>query len=140
MTNDRLTAPGDLSPKWNINFNSRASLSRPLFQPTIIDDPVGLIGFGDSSALYFAQVTDPGAAAYSKLPTIKAKTYIHGWTANSGRAECGCVDVLVDDTQLFLDNPTGKKLAPYVIAGETIVKVAASAMQIAAIQNEHGKG
>jgi hypothetical protein len=85
MSNDLLTAPGDLSPKWNINFNSRASLSRPLFQPTIIDDPVGLVGFGDSSALYFAQVTDPGAAAYSKLPTIKAKTYIHGWTANSGR-------------------------------------------------------
>jgi hypothetical protein len=45
-----------------------------------------------------------------------------------------------DDRQLFPDNPTGKKLAPYVIAGETIVKVAASAMQIAAIQNEHGKG
>jgi hypothetical protein len=45
-----------------------------------------------------------------------------------------------DDTQLFLNNPTGKKLAPYVIAAETIVKVAASAVQIAAIQNEHGKG
>jgi outer membrane protein assembly factor BamB len=42
-----------------------------------------------------------------------------------------------DDTQLFLGNPTGKKLAPYVIAGETIVKVAASAMQMAAIQAEH---
>src|SRR5688572_7009371 len=85
MSNDLLTAPGDLSPKWNINFNTRASLSLPFFQPTIIDDPVGLVGFGDSSALYFALVTDPGAAPYSKLSTIKAKTYIHGWTANSGR-------------------------------------------------------
>jgi hypothetical protein len=85
MNDDLLTAPGDPSPKWNINFNTRASLSRPIFQPTIIDDPVGLVGFGDSSALYFAQVTDPGAAVYTKLPTIKAKTYIHGWTANSGR-------------------------------------------------------
>ncbi|HVF23108.1 MAG TPA: LamG domain-containing protein, partial [Pyrinomonadaceae bacterium] len=42
------------------------------------------------------------------------------------------------DTQMFLGNPTGKKLAPYMIAGETIVKVAASAMQMAAIQTEHG--
>jgi hypothetical protein len=41
------------------------------------------------------------------------------------------------DTQMFLGNPTGKKLAPYMIAGETIVKVAASAMQMAAIQTEH---
>jgi len=85
MSSDFLTAPGDLSPKWNINFNTRASLSLPFFQPTIIDDPVGLVGFGDSSALYFALVTDPGAAPYSKLSRIKAKTYIHGWTANSGR-------------------------------------------------------
>jgi len=85
MSSDLLTAPGDLSPKWNIAFNTRASLSRQIFQPTIIDDPVGLVGFGDSSALHFALVTDPGAAVYSKLPTIKAKTYIHGWTANSGR-------------------------------------------------------
>ncbi|HVF22428.1 MAG TPA: hypothetical protein VM941_05105, partial [Pyrinomonadaceae bacterium] len=84
MSNDPLTAPGDLSPKYNIPFNVRASLSRSFFQPTIIDDPVGLVGFGDSSALYFSLVTDPGAGRYDKL-AITAKTYIHGWTANSGR-------------------------------------------------------
>ena len=84
MSNDFLTAPGDLSPKYNIPFNLRASLSRPFFQPTIIDDPVGLVGFGDSAGLYFALVTDPGAGRYDKL-AISAKTYIHGWTANSGR-------------------------------------------------------
>ena len=84
MSTDLLTAPGDLSFKANIDFQTRASLSRPFFQPTIIDDPVGLVGFGDSSALYFALVTDPGAGRYPKL-AITAKTYIHGWTANSGR-------------------------------------------------------
>lgn len=41
-----------------------------------------------------------------------------------------------DDTELFLDNPAGKKLAPYVIAGETIVKVAGGVMQMAAIQEQ----
>src|SRR4026207_559466 len=106
---DLLTAPGDLSPKWNIAFNTRASLSRPIFQPTIIDDPVGLVGFGDSSALHFALVTDPGAAVYSKLPSIKAKTYIHGWTANSGRL------YVLDDVELsawdIRDGPQRETLA-----------------------------
>jgi hypothetical protein len=84
MSTEILTAPGDPSPKSNIDFQTRASLSRPFFQPTIVDDPVGLVGFGDSSALHFALVTDPGAGRYSKL-AITAKTYIHGWTVNSGR-------------------------------------------------------
>lgn len=85
MPNETLTAPGDLAPKWSINFNTRASLARSFGQPAIVDDPVGLVVFGDSSAVYLAQVQDPGAGVYAKLPSIKATTYIHGWTANSGR-------------------------------------------------------
>lgn len=41
-----------------------------------------------------------------------------------------------DDTQMFLENPVGKKLAPYVIAGETLVKVAGGVIQMAAVQDQ----
>jgi hypothetical protein len=50
----------------------------------VIDDPDGLVIFGDSSALYLAKVADPGQGPYSKLPTIKATTYIHGWVLDLG--------------------------------------------------------
>ncbi|HEU4794154.1 MAG TPA: hypothetical protein VFT02_00905, partial [Pyrinomonadaceae bacterium] len=78
-------APGDLDPIWTIEFNLRASLSRPINQPAIIEDPIGLVVFGDSSALYCAQVSDPGAGVYEKLKTIKATNYIHGWAVSTGR-------------------------------------------------------
>lgn len=84
MSNETLSAPGDLAPKWSINFNTRASLARSLGQPVIVDDPVGLVIFGDTSTIYLAQVQDPGAGVYAKLPFIKGN-YIHGWTVNSGR-------------------------------------------------------
>jgi hypothetical protein len=84
MSNDLVGAPGDLPPKWSINFGTRATLSRPINQPAIIDDPVGLAAFGDTSTIFLALVTDPGAGVYTKLGTIKAKTYIHGWTVSSG--------------------------------------------------------
>src|ERR1043165_3531758 len=85
MSNEPLGAPGDLQPKWTIPFNARATLSRTFNQPFIVDDPVGLVVFGDSTAIYLAQVTDPGAGVYAKLGTIKAQTYIHGWNVSSGR-------------------------------------------------------
>ena len=84
MSNNLVGALGDLPAKWTIDFKLRASLSRPIQQPMIIDDPVGLAAFGDSSIIFFAWVTDPGAGVYTPMPTIKASTYIHGWTVSSG--------------------------------------------------------
>jgi hypothetical protein len=84
MSHNLVGAPGDLPAKWTIDFKLRASLSRPIQQPMIIDDPVGLAAFGDSSIIFFAWVTDPGAGVYTPMPNIKATTYIHGWTVSSG--------------------------------------------------------
>src|SRR5689334_15499829 len=84
MSNVSVGAPGDLTAKWTIDFKLRATLARPINQPAIVDDPVGLAVFGDSTAIYLALVTDPGASVYAKLGTINAKTYIHGWTVSSG--------------------------------------------------------
>ncbi len=85
MPDDTFGAAGDLQPKWSINFKTRSTLALEISQPLIVDNPVGLVVFGDTSTIYLAQVADPGADAYSHLPTIKATTYIHGWTVNSGR-------------------------------------------------------
>jgi hypothetical protein len=73
-----------LTPKWKIPFPTfHASLARPLKPLLFDDDPDGLIIFGDSSAIYFAQVST-GSGVYGKLPTIKATTYIHGWALDAG--------------------------------------------------------
>src|SRR6266478_1493934 len=78
-------AAGDLQPKWSISFKTRSSLARTINQPVLVDNPVGLVIFGDTSMIYLAQVADPGASVYGTLGTVKATTYIHGWTVNSGR-------------------------------------------------------
>ena len=84
MTENPLSAYLALTPKWPIAFDkSYASLVRPMNQP-IFDDENGLVIFGDSSAIYLARVADPGQAPYSKLPKIKATTFIHGWSLDAG--------------------------------------------------------
>ena len=85
MSQNFLRAAADLQPKFVINFNLRASLARQISQPLIVDEPVGLVVFSDSSAVYLAQVADPGAGMYKTLGTVKANTYIHGWSVSSGR-------------------------------------------------------
>ena len=86
MSNDAVGAPGDLQPQVAVNFNLRASLARPMSAPVIVDGIVGLAVFGNSSALYLAEVPDKGAGVYSRLSTVKATTYIHGWTVHLGQA------------------------------------------------------
>lgn len=74
-----------LQPKWTITFQgSHASLTRPVNQPIFDDDPDGLVIFGDSSAIYLARVANPGQGPYTKLPSIKATTFIHGWALDAG--------------------------------------------------------
>lgn len=84
MTDDRPGAAPELEPKFEIEFNIRTSLARPISQPMIVNDPVGLVVFADSTAIYLAEVTDPGADVYKPLGSIKAHTYIHGWSVISG--------------------------------------------------------
>ena len=85
MSTNPVGGPGDLIPRTPIDFKLRVSLSRPLSQPKIIDNPVGLAVFGDTAKIYSALVVDPGQAVYEPLKNIKANTYIHGWTATGGR-------------------------------------------------------
>src|SRR5215203_2357432 len=85
MSDSSLNALVGLQPKWNIPFvGSHASLARPMNQPIFDDDPDGLVIFGDSSAIYLARVASPGQGPYSKLPSIKATTFIHGWALDAG--------------------------------------------------------
>lgn len=84
MRDSFLRALVGLQPKWNIPFpGSHASLVRSMNQP-VIDDHDGLVIFGDSSAIHLARVSDPGQGPYTKLPTIKATTFIHGWVIDTG--------------------------------------------------------
>jgi hypothetical protein len=85
MSDNTSGAAGDLQPKWSISFKTRSSLSRMINQPLIVDNPVGLVIFGDTATIYLAQVADPGAGVYERLSSVKATTYIHGWAVNSGR-------------------------------------------------------
>jgi len=86
MSDDLVGAPGELQPNYPISFDPlRGSLSRSMAQPLIVDDPVGLVIFGDSSAIYLAHVVESGSGAYERLRSIKAKTYIHGWAVDTGR-------------------------------------------------------
>ncbi|HEX5876371.1 MAG TPA: hypothetical protein VFY60_17105, partial [Pyrinomonadaceae bacterium] len=71
-------APNDLSPKYNVNFNLRGSLSRAMNPPLVVSMP-RLVIFGDSSAIYLAQVSDVTGSPYPRLSCIKAQIYIHGW-------------------------------------------------------------
>jgi hypothetical protein len=84
MSTNQVGASGDPTARTKIDFKLRASLSRQISQPKIVDSPVGLAVFGDTANIYLAQVVDPGAGVYSHLGNIKAKTYIHGWTATGG--------------------------------------------------------
>jgi hypothetical protein len=85
MSNDRVGAPGDLQPQVEINFNLRASLSRTMSAPVIIDGIVGLAVFGNSSEIYLAHIPDKGGEVYERLGSVKATTYIHGWTVHLGK-------------------------------------------------------
>jgi len=71
-------APNDLSPKYSINFNARGSLSRAMNAPRFLNLP-RLVIFGDSSAVYLAQITETDGKPYYRISCIKAQTYIHGW-------------------------------------------------------------
>ena len=85
MSNDVVGAPGDLQPQVAVNFNLRASLARPMSAPVIVDGIVGLAVFGNTSGLYLAEVPAKGAAVYSRLSSVRATTYIHGWTVHMGK-------------------------------------------------------
>lgn len=85
MSQNLVGAPAaELQPKAQIDFNLRVPISRPMSQPLMVKDPVGLVVFGNSSALYLVHVADPGSEVYDKLGTVKATTYIHGWSVNAG--------------------------------------------------------
>ena len=108
-------APNDLSPKYNINFNLRGSLSRAMNRPLVVSMP-RLVIFGDSSALYLAQVTDVTGSPYFRLSCIKAQSYIHGWAVQprdwSGAVADDTVKLfVVDGLELSMwDLVEGKKL------------------------------
>ena len=85
MSNDAVGAPGDLQPQVAINFNLRASLARTMSAPVIVDGIVGLAIFGNTSELYLAHVPDKGGDVYAPLSSVKATTYIHGWTVHVGK-------------------------------------------------------
>lgn len=85
MSENLLGAPGDLQPQVSITFDQRASLTRTMNQPVIVDDPAGLVVFGDTTAIHLAEVVSSGAEVYPRLPIIKATTYIHGWTVSVGK-------------------------------------------------------
>jgi hypothetical protein len=52
-------------------------------QPIIING-TGIAIFGDASTIYIAQVSSSGGGEYTPLPTIKAKSFFHGWAVDSG--------------------------------------------------------
>ncbi|MCA1579555.1 MAG: hypothetical protein LC794_19585 [Acidobacteria bacterium] len=56
------------------------------------------------------------------------------------RAEALALTFAFDDTQDFLEAPGSREIVYYVIGAETIVKVAAGVMHIAAVQTEHTHG
>jgi hypothetical protein len=85
MSNEPVGAPGDLQPQVEINFNLRASLARTMSAPVIVDGIVGLAVFGNTSEIYLAHVPDKGGEVYSRLSSVKATTYIHGWTVHLGK-------------------------------------------------------
>ena len=84
MVDSALDMAAVLTPTYDIDFEVPGSLTRPMSQPLVVDNPVGLVIFGDSSAIYLAHIPDPGSEPYKRLPTIKAHTYIHGWAVNAG--------------------------------------------------------
>lgn len=85
MSDRLLNANAGLQPKWTVTFTGvHASLTRPINQLIFDDEPDGLIIFGNSSAIYLARVANPGQGPYTKLPTIKATTFIHGWALDAG--------------------------------------------------------
>ena len=63
-------APNNVTRKYQIEFDARGSLSRAVTAPVAMNDPVGLVLFGDSSAIYIAHVTDSGASPYTPLSSI----------------------------------------------------------------------
>src|SRR5829696_2946948 len=101
--------PNDWSPKYHVDFNLRGSLARAMKPPVVVNDPIRLVIFGDSSTIYLAQVTDSAAVPYAPLKSIKATTYIHGWSVD--RAEETVRLYFVDGVELCLwDLKEGKKL------------------------------
>ena len=117
MSDDLLGAAGDLQPQVTVKFDQRASLARTINQPLIVDEPAGLVVFGDTTALHLAEVVSSGAEVYKRLPTIKANIYIHGWTVHTGKL------FVLDGTELTSwDIGTGKK--------ETTLKLVRDATKI----------
>ena len=105
--NDSVFSTGEvLEPTYDIDFNVSGSLARPIAQPLVVDNPVGLVIFGNTSAIYLAHVPDPGSQPYKPLPIIKAHTYIHGWAVNAGKL------YVLDGIELSMwDLLTGKQSA-----------------------------
>lgn len=117
-------SPNDLTPKYHIEFEAQCSLSRAAHVPVAMNDPVGLVLFGDSSAIYIAHVTDSGSSPYVKLSSIPAATYIHGWSLNSGKL------YLLDGIELsYWDIGEGKKLRSQTLLSGTDATTAAAALK-----------
>ncbi|HEX5876370.1 MAG TPA: hypothetical protein VFY60_17100 [Pyrinomonadaceae bacterium] len=116
--------PNDLSYKYRIEFEARGSLSRTVTAPVAMNDPVGLVLFGDSSAIYIAHVTDSGSWPYPKLSSIRATTYIHGWALNAGKL------YLLDGFELsYWDVPEGRKTRSLNLLGDTDATTATAALK-----------
>lgn len=104
MSDDLLGAAGDLQPAVSIDFKLPASLARTMNQPVIVDNPAGLVVFGNTAMIYLAEVISSGATIYERLPSIKATTYIHGWTVSAGKI------YVLDGVELTMwDIRSGKK-------------------------------
>ena len=124
MSDNFVGAAGELQPKYEINFDSPGSLARTALAPVAMNDPVGLVLFGDSSAIYIAHVTDSGSSPYSLLSSIPASTYIHGWSLNSGKL------YLLDGIELsYWDVGEGKKLRTLKLLAGTDAATATAALK-----------
>jgi len=124
MSDNFVRAPGELQPKYEIEFDTPGSLARAANAPIAMNDPVGLVIFGDSSAIYIAHVTDSGAAPYSHLSSIPATTYIHGWSLLSGKL------YVIDGIKLsYWDVSEGTELRSQALLTNTEATTAAAALK-----------